>query len=161
MLISHKFKKIVPILKPETWLKSHLTNRWMIYSSQNLLFYYCPTLVKSHVFFKIIRVFFKTQSTVLGERTQKKNYREPSVKLKLLGLPHMVKTGPEPAWPPQSFKSKRFKSATKLVSVEIKSPHCWVFNNGLADAVRDEWEVEVKPNVKSVLPSNGKNQLLL
>ena len=73
----------------------------------------------------------------------------------------MVKTAPEPAWSPQSFKSKRFKSSTQLISIEIKSPHCWVFSKGSAEAVRDEWEVEEKRNVKCALSSNDKNQLLL
>lgn len=56
----------------------------------------CPRLVQSHLF------FFKI--SCLGNQNEKNNCREPSVSWQLLGLPHMVNTGPDPAWLAQSFK---------------------------------------------------------
>ena len=74
----------------------------------------CPICVITQhgcraTFFSILPVFFcfffKNQNTVVGKQNGKNNRSEPSVKLKLLRLPHMVKTALEPTLLPQNFKS--------------------------------------------------------
>ena len=85
---------------PKTWnmIGKPLTSRWRLPKLCD-----CLTLVQSHIYFKIT-FFLKQQGTVVGKQNGKINCNEPSVKLKLLGLPHMVKTCPELTWLPQSFK---------------------------------------------------------
>ena len=58
-------------------------------------------------FFIIIYFFSKNLNTDAGKLNGKVSYTEPSVNLKLEELTHMVKTGPDLAWLPQNFKSRR------------------------------------------------------
>ena len=58
-------------------------------------------------FFKITWLSSKIQNIDVGKLNGKINYTQPSVKLKLVGLPYMVKTGPEPSWLKKNFKSGR------------------------------------------------------
>ena len=53
------------------------------------------------LFFKITWPRFKNQNTVVGKQNGKNNNSKPSVKLKLLGFPHLVKTVLEPVSLPQ------------------------------------------------------------
>ena len=95
----------VTILKHEIWLQTYLTTRWLL--PKNTLFNQkfpfgrlSSTGVESP-FFKISCLFFKNQNTIAGKPNVKINYNEPSVKLKLLGLPHLCQQ-----WPRTSFSNK-------------------------------------------------------
>lgn len=73
--------------------------------------------MQSHFVLILIDFFFKNQNTVVGKPIVKNNYDKPSVELKLLGLPHMVRVGSEPA--SLSFSSLNVLSFTRLISTEV------------------------------------------
>ena len=67
-------------------------------------------------------------------------YQFSKSKVKLLGLPHMMETSPEPTLLP---KSQDILSSPQLISVELKSTPWRGFQVGSAEA-----DMEVKTNVK-------------
>ena len=63
-----------------------------------------------------VELSFKNQNIAVDKPNGKTNYSEYSDRLKLLGLPHMIKPGKEPG--SQNF-NKDVLLITRLISVEI------------------------------------------
>ena len=130
----------------------------MCCQSQNFFLGDWPTLVQIHFFKKIIWLFSRNQNSDVSKLNAKVNFIEPSVELKLIELPHVVKTGPEPTWLPSSHD---VLSSTWSVSVEIKSPFRWGFQRGHAEAVRDVWEMDEIPKKCKILCSQVMTRMNL
>ena len=79
--------------------------------------------------FQITWHFTNIQNTDFGEKIGKINYNKPSVKLKSVVLPHMVKTGSSQIYSLKILSQDVF-SPTQLISMDIKSPSWRAFHRG-------------------------------
>ena len=66
----------------------------MLFSTEKFFFYGWPTLAWSHLFWKLAGSNYKNYWSHAGQVQRKVNCGELSVKITLLGLPHIMKATP-------------------------------------------------------------------